>query len=108
MPTPSDPTVGLPDLQGRWRKLSTEAEAEQYPTEITFAKSTYRGSRAEDQGMIWWDAGIYRLVDERTLTLSTATDEMVTYPVRIDADRLTVTVAGECDVVFERAESPPP
>jgi len=58
--------------------------------------------------MIWWDAGIYRLVDDHTLMLSTATDEMVTYAVSLDADRLTVTVADDCDVVFERAEPPPP
>ena len=58
--------------------------------------------------MIWWDVGIYRLDDARTLVMSTATDEMVTYSVSVDGDRLTVTVPDHGDVVFERIEPPPP
>jgi len=104
----SDPTVGLPDLQGRWRRLSTDAAAERYPAEITFADATYVGTRAELQGMIWWDAGIYRLVDDRTLVLSTATDEMVAYSISLDGVRLTVGDPDDGDVVFERIEPPPP
>jgi hypothetical protein len=98
----------LPGLEGRWQRVSDEACAQRYPAEITFAEATYRGARAEGQGMIWWDAGIYRLDDERTLVLSTATDEMVSYGVELDGHRLVVTDPDGCEVVFERTEPPPP
>ena len=107
MTHPSDPTIGLPDLIGRWLRLTSDEVAQRYPVEITFAEATYRGTRAETQGFILWDAGTYRLVDDHTLILSTASDELVTYPVVLDGPSLLVRTA-DGDVTFERAEPPPP
>ena len=56
--------------------------------------------------MILWDAGIYRLEDEHTLTLSTASDELVTYPIAVEGGTLTVSTP-DGDVSYERAEPPP-
>ncbi len=106
MTTPSDPTSGLPDLRGRWLRLTAEGDAAQYPVEVTFAAGTFLGSRAETQGMILWDAGIYRLEDEHTLTLSTSSDELVTYPIAVEGGTLTVSTP-DGDVSYERAEPPP-
>jgi hypothetical protein len=97
-----------PTLVGHWRKRDAEALLDPYPVEIVFAESTYRGSRAPEQGLIWWDAGIYRLDDPGTLVLSTATDEMVSYPIELDADRLAVTTPGHGRIVYERRAEPPP
>jgi hypothetical protein len=60
--------------------------------------------RATNQGMIWWDAGIYRMVDERTLVLSTATDEMVEYQISYDKNRLLVSDADGNTVEYQRVE----
>jgi hypothetical protein len=102
----SDPTIGLPDLEGRWLRLGSDKGAQRYPIEITFRVGTYLGKRAEQQGMILWDAGTYRLVDSHTLIMSTASDELVTYPVVLRGGLLKVgTTEGE--VVFERATPQP-
>ena len=58
--------------------------------------------------MIWWDAGTYRLADDRTLILSTATDELVEYPVQLTSQRFTFTDPEGCEVTYERTTSPPP
>lgn len=100
----SDPTTGPPDPRGRWRRATTDEVSQQYPVEITFAEATFRGTRAEDQGFILWDAGTYHL-DDDGLTMSTASDELVTYPVRLDGPRLTIETP-DGDVVYERAEPP--
>lgn len=105
MTTSSDPTSGLPDLRGRWLRLTTEGYAEQYPVEVTFAVGTFLGSRAEHQGMILWDAGIYRIEDDQTLTLSTSSDELVTYPIAVEGTTLTVRTP-DGDVAYERVEPP--
>jgi outer membrane lipoprotein-sorting protein len=88
--------------------VSTDECAERYPAEVTFVAATYRGARGDDQGMIWWDAGTYRLADEQTLVLSTATDELVEYPVEVTPERFTFTDPDGCEVVYERVASPPP
>ena len=59
-------------LAGRWKKVTTDPCADKYPQGITFAASTYRGSRGQGQGMVWWDAGIYRVEGPDTLVLSVA------------------------------------
>jgi hypothetical protein len=104
--SPSDPTTGRPDLTGRWLRLSSDDVGQRYPVEITFAEATYRGVRAEDQGFILWDAGTYRLDDDDSLTMSTASDELVAYPIVIDGPHLEVQTP-EGDVAYERAEPPP-
>ena len=105
VPAAPDHTVGLPGLQGSWRNVSTDACADRYPAEVTFEEARYRGSRGEHQGMIWWDAGTYRLADPRTLVLSTASDELVSYDVVLDGRRLVVTDPDGCEIVFERTDA---
>jgi hypothetical protein len=100
VPDPVNPTEGM--LQGEWRKVTTDTETSQYPAKLVFEAAWYRGTRAEGQGMIWWDAGIFRLLDEKTLMLSTATDEMVEYRISLGADRLEITDAANITVVYER------
>jgi hypothetical protein len=102
VPDPSDPTVGLPYLQGQWRKITQDPKVDMYPATLDFSLATYRGTRDANQGMIWWDAGIYRMVDERTLVLSTATDAMVEYQISYDQNRLVVSDADGNTVEYQR------
>jgi hypothetical protein len=96
--------VGLPFLQGQWRKITKGPKVDKYPAELNFSLATYRGTRATNQGMIWWDAGIYRMVDERTLVLSTATYDMVEYQHSDHNKRLLRTEADATTVEYQRDE----
>ena len=70
---------------------------------VTFSGGTYRGTRGPGQGMVWWDAGIYRLEDTKTLVVGTATDELVTYQIALQVDRFEVTDSEGCLVTYRRA-----
>jgi hypothetical protein len=91
-------------LHGRWRRVSTDACAQRYPVDLTVGPgSRYAGTRADDQGMVVWDAGTARMPDEATLTMSTASDEVVHYRLVVEsADRFTVTDPEGCAVTYER------
>jgi hypothetical protein len=89
-------------LVGTWIKDTTAECAEKYPATLTFAGGTYRGARGRGQGFIWWDAGIYRLEDERTLVVGTASDELMTYSIAFHDDRLEVTDSEGCRVTYRR------
>lgn len=95
----------VPNLAGTWRKITTTACANKYPEMISFAESTYLGTRGKDQAFVWWDAGIYRLQNETSLVLGTATDELVAYSVKLSADRLDVTDPDGCHFSY-RLEKP--
>jgi hypothetical protein len=92
-----------PDVVGTWKKVTTASCADKYPATVTFSTGTYRGTRGPGQGMVWWDAGIYRFEDDKTLVMSTATDELVTYQISLQADRFEVTDAEGCRVTYRRA-----
>jgi hypothetical protein len=72
---------------------------------MEFTDGTYRGTRGEGQGFVWWDAGIYRLEEPGQLTLGTATDELVTYAIRLEADRFEVADPEGCRFAYERKTS---
>jgi hypothetical protein len=94
-------------LEGRWHKVTEDEALDQYPAEITFAEDTYVAQRGEQQGMIWWDAGIYRIDGPTTLVLSTATDSMVTYSMRCHGTQLAIDVPDKGTVVYELVEDEP-
>jgi hypothetical protein len=98
-PPASDPSESL---VGVWKKVGTSPCDEKYPDTITFQTGTYRGTRGPGQGMIWWDAGIYRLEDAQTLVVGTATDELVRYRIERHGDRLTVTDHEGCHFTYRR------
>jgi hypothetical protein len=102
------PVSERPDLVGRWHKLQSEPAADPYPYEIDFTEATYRGQRGTDQGLIWWDVGIYRLESPTALLVSTATDELVSYPVAFEGDRFTVDTPEHGRIVYQRDKPPPP
>jgi hypothetical protein len=78
--------------------------ANKYPDAISFAIGTYLATRGPDQAFVWWDAGIYRLEDDGTLVLGTATDELVTYKINLRTDRLDVTDPDGCFFSYQRAQ----
>jgi hypothetical protein len=90
-------------MVGTWTKATASACADKYPATLTFSTGTYRGTRGEGQGMVWWDAGIYRLEDSDTLVVGTATDELVTYHISLQADRFEFTDSDDCLVTYRRA-----
>src|SRR5262249_34592387 len=89
-------------LVGTWLKTTTAACADKYPATLTFSAGTYRGSRGPGQGLIWWDAGIYRVEDTRTLVVGTANDELMNYSITLDDDGFEVTDAEGCRVSYRR------
>jgi hypothetical protein len=91
-----------PSMVGTWTKATTAVCAEKYPATLTFSTGTYRGTRGPVQGMVWWDAGIYRLEDTKTLVVGTATDELVTYQIALQADRFEVADSEGCVVTYLR------
>jgi hypothetical protein len=95
-------------LTGRWWRETTDECAGRYPAEVSFAPgTTYLGTRGADQGMVVWDAGIYRLEeDDRALVVSTSSDELVSYPVRIEGDRMSFVDSEGCEVTYRRAGTP--
>jgi hypothetical protein len=92
-----------PSMVGTWTKATAAACADKYPATIIFSTGTYRGMRGPGQGMVWWDAGIYRLEDSNTLVVGTATDELVTYRISLRADRFEFTDSEGCLVTYRRA-----
>lgn len=106
MPSSSAPEAAA--LTGRWLREATDGCAERYPAEVTFGPgTTYLGARGPDQGMVIWDAGIYRLEDGgQTLVMSTSSDELVSYPARIEDDALSIVDADGCAVTYRRADTP--
>jgi hypothetical protein len=98
----SDESSRPGDLLGTWRKITTSECAEKYPATISFSSGTYRGARGPGQGMVWWDAGIYRLEDPRRLVLSVATDELVTYDITVRGDQFDVIDADGCRLSYRR------
>lgn len=89
-------------MVGTWIKATTAACADKYPAKLTFSTGTYRGTRGPGQGMVWWDAGIYRLEDNR-LVVGTATDELVTYRIALQPERFEVVDSEGCVVTYQRA-----
>ena len=89
-------------LVGSWTKTTSAACADPYPATVVFSTGTYRGTRGPTQGMVTWDAGIYRLDDAHTLVVGTATDELVSYRITVDADRLEFVDASDCRVTYQR------
>ena len=96
-----------PDLVGTWEKVDAPECAQRYPHSLTFAPgTTYRGVRGPAQGFVCWDAGIYRVEDRNRLVLSTATDELVPYEIRLDGDVLTVVDPDGCRFSYRRVRPP--
>ena len=57
--------------------------------------------------MVVWDAGIYRLEDDdQALVMSTSSDELVSYPLRIDGDTMSIVDADGCSVTYCRLDTP--
>jgi hypothetical protein len=96
-----------PGVVGTWTKATTAACADKYPATVTFSTGTYRGTRGPGQGMVWWDAGIYRLEDPEKLVVGTATDELVTYQIDVQADHFNVTDSEGCRVTYRRQTRTP-
>jgi hypothetical protein len=95
------------NVVGTWIKAPAAQCADKYPATLTFSTGTYRGTRGPGQGMVWWDAGIYRFEDVRTLVVGTANDELVTYRIDFQGDQFDVTDAEGCRVTYRRAPHTP-
>lgn len=95
-------------LTGRWVRETNDQCAARYPAAVTFAAgTTFRATRGADQGMVVWDTGIYRLEDDdQTLVVSTWTDELVSYPVRIEGDTMSFVDPDGCGLTYRRADTP--
>lgn len=93
------------NLIGSWKRTTESSCAEKYPVRVTFSTGTYRGTRGPGQGIIWWDAGIYRFEAPNTLVLSVANDELVRYRIELHGDDFDVTDAEGCRFTYRRESS---
>ena len=98
----------MTDLTGTWHKAESGSCADKYPDQLTFSTGTFRGTRGSGQGFIWWDAGSYRLESETRLVLTTATDELVSYEIRLEGEHLSVTDPDGCAFGYRRTPTSPP
>jgi len=98
---------------GAWAQEGRPSLRRQYPDSLTFSTGTYRGARGDQQGFIWWDAGIYRMEGERRLLLSTASDELTALrgatargrPCRGGSRRLSLLIPARPAARPERCQS---
>ena len=122
-------------LQGRWERTDPGPD-DLFPAAIDFKEGTYLASKAPGQGFIVWDAGTYAVAGDPvvteaadpsvgeppesgsagpppgdavsgSLTLSTATDSLETYPVVVLPDAFEVTVEDGRTLRYERAGAAP-
>lgn len=102
----ADPSASEPGpLAGRWRRVSDSDCARAYPAGLVIGPgSRYRAVGGGDQGLPVWDVGTARMPDGRTLTMSTSSDELVSYRLEATADRFTVTTPDGCTLTYERED----
>ncbi|MDZ4719872.1 MAG: hypothetical protein SH847_15590 [Roseiflexaceae bacterium] len=89
-------------LVGRWRRVTSAACAELYPAEIEFFESTFLAHKGPQQRFITWDAGSYRINPDGTATLSTATDELIAYTMRLAKTQVHFVAPDGCTFTYER------
>jgi hypothetical protein len=74
-------------LVGKWRRVQGAAP---YPEALTFrANGLYEADRDPNAYTVW-DAGIFRLEDDHSLTLSTANDAEITYGLEMSDDTVEI------------------
>jgi hypothetical protein len=105
MSASTDRITGLPFCKGSGGGCLRPYAPTVIHAELTFVLATYRGARDPDQGMIWWAPGSTDLPTSGALILSTATDELVEYPVRLTSQRFTFTDPAGCEVTYEHTTS---
>ena len=90
-------------IEGKWKKVSAEQCAEQYPDEIEFYdRPRFLAKKGPNQRFIWWDAGSYEIVGDKEVKLSTATDEIVAYECDFEDDLLTFVDKAGCKFAYRR------
>ena len=94
-------------LLGTWIKGPGEPCTERYPAQLTLGdRNLYTGQTDPPGGFTWWDAGTWRVRPLSRIELSTATDEVETYEVRLidDGSAATITIVDNvgCSLTYRR------
>jgi hypothetical protein len=91
------------NIAGKWKKSSAEQCADKYPDEIEFQeRPRFLAKKGPNQRFIWWDAGSYEIVGSNQVKMSTATDEQVTYDIKLEGDLLKFTDKDGCTFTYRR------
>jgi hypothetical protein len=91
------------NIAGTWKKASAEQCAEKYPDEIEFEeRPRFLARKGPNQRFIWWDVGGYEIIGNDRVKISTATDEQVTYTVKLEGHRLEFTDDEGCTFAYLR------
>lgn len=91
------------NIAGKWKKESAAECADKYPDEIEFQdRPRFLAKKGPNQRFIWWDVGGYEIVGNNQVTISTATDERVTYDAKLEGNLLTFTDADGCTFKYQR------
>jgi hypothetical protein len=87
------------DLRGKWQK-SADVEGERvYPDVLDMivvepGAGRYLGRKGHpEQGFLHWDAGTWKLTDDGRIEISTATDALESWPVKVGDDELEIRTA---------------
>jgi hypothetical protein len=91
-------------LVGRWRKMSDDDCADRYPDEIEFGETRFLARKGPEQGFIIWDVGGYRLLGENEVLLQIATDEQVSYALKLDDSTVTFIDDEGCRFAYRRVD----
>jgi hypothetical protein len=84
------------DLRGRWQKSAATEGERTYPdvldlTVLEPGAGRYLGRKGHpEQAFLHWDAGTWRLTDDGRIEISTATDAIESWPVKVGDDELEI------------------
>jgi hypothetical protein len=87
------------DLRGSWQKVSGTGREHTYPEVLDMSvvepgSGRYLGRKGHpEQGFLHWDAGTWRLTDDGRIEISTATDALESWPVKVGDDELEIRTA---------------
>jgi hypothetical protein len=93
-----------PRLLGAWERTADAACAAQYAAHLRFEPNgLYFGTTEPPGGFTWWDGGTWSVAAPGRLSLATANDAVLTYDYDTMGDRLTITDAAGCQVIYRRS-----
>ncbi|HKR03727.1 MAG TPA: hypothetical protein VJY62_03755 [Bacteroidia bacterium] len=92
------------EILGLWEKTTTEKCGEIYPDEIFFKENNlYSAQNLKPQKMHpVWDVGTYKMMDEKSIKISTSNDAVIDYAVKLENNILSFTDNTGCKINYKK------
>ena len=88
-------------LIGTWRKMTTEACANQYPDVLQFLEAGVYMTEIPNGEFRYWQSGDYETENRSRVKIQTANDRMQSYEYSIDSDgRLKFLDERMCEIIY--------